>query len=235
MSSLPGSAEHPTAPMTVAIVVLRQRASHPMTGPSGNGRLLNTLRQRLLGAEAAGSRATMEDDGGIDVLMLDAVTGEASASPGDDAFLLRLMDRLRDAVGRPADLPNGVPKIPVAAARGGLAPWQVRRVMRVMADRLADPAGLPAFAAEVGLSASHFCRAFKTAVGVSPHQYLIGLRIEQARQLLAGTAMPVIEVGAAVGYDDPSYFARLFRRSTGVSPAGYRRRIHVEGAVPVSA
>jgi AraC-like DNA-binding protein len=38
-----------------------------------------------------------------------------------------------------------------------------------------------------------------------------------------------------VGYDDPSYFARLFRRSTGVSPAGYRRRIHVEGAVPVSA
>jgi AraC family transcriptional regulator len=98
-----------------------------------------------------------------------------------------------------------------------------------MADGLSETVGLPELAASVGLSASHFCRAFKTAMGVSPHQYLINLRIARARLLLVETQLSVIDVGAAVGYDDPSYFARLFRRATGLSPAGYRRRVLVEG------
>lgn len=220
MSSLQRAAETATQPLTVAIVVLRHRDPPAATTPLADGRLLTALRERLAGPERRGGAD------GIDVLHLDALTGTTADVDADDASMSRLMDRVREAIGRPAPGTDTGAKPP---ARGGLAPWQVRRVVRRMAEGLGETVGLPDLAASVGLSPSHFCRAFKTAMGVSPHQYLIGLRIERARQLLAESRMAVIDVGAAVGYDDPSYFARLFRRATGLSPAGYRRRVLVEG------
>lgn len=48
-------------------------------------------------------------------------------------------------------------------------------------------------------------------------------RIARAKDLLAETAMPVIDVGGTVGYDSPSHFASLFRRHVGISPSEYRR------------
>jgi AraC-like DNA-binding protein len=218
--SITAHAAPPGPPLTVAIVVLRHRDPRTATTPLADGHLLTALRQRLAGSER---RAAAD---GIDVLHLDALTGAAAGVDADDASLSRLMDRLREAIGRPAEGSTGGER---TVARGGLAPWQVRRVVRRMADGLGETVGLPELAASVGLSPSHFCRAFKAAVGVSPHRYLIGLRIARARQLLAESRMAVIDVGAAVGYDDPSYFARLFRRATGLSPAAYRRRVMVEG------
>lgn len=221
MSSMPNAAETATPPLTVAIVVLRHHGPSAAAAPAVDGRLLTTLRQRLAGETRRGGD-------GIDVLHLDALPGPSADLDAGDASMSRLMDRVREAIGRPGpgDAAGGK-----GHARGGLAPWQVRRVIRRMAEGLGQTVGLPEMAATVGLSPSHFCRAFKAAMGVSPHQYLMGLRIERARQLLAETQMPVIDVGAAVGYDDPSYFARLFRRATGLSPAGYRRRVLVEGPV----
>jgi AraC family transcriptional regulator len=214
----PAALEGP--PLTVAIVVIRHRDPLTATTPLANGHLLTALRQRLAGSERRGGAD------GIDVLHLDALPGAAAGIDADDASMSRLMDRVREAIGRPAESSTGGERTVV---RGGLAPWQVRRVERRMAEGLGETVGLPELAASVGLSPSHFCRAFKAAMGVSPHRYLIGLRVERARQLLAESRMPVIDVGAAVGYDDPSYFARLFRRATGLSPAGYRRRVMVEG------
>ncbi|MFX8016085.1 helix-turn-helix transcriptional regulator, partial [Acinetobacter baumannii] len=55
------------------------------------------------------------------------------------------------------------------------------------------------------------------------HRFLVKLRIDKARELLESTDLPIIEIAAQVGYDDPSYLARLFRREVGVTPAAYRR------------
>ncbi len=110
-----------------------------------------------------------------------------------------------------------------APLRGGLAPWQIRRVEEFLRARMAEPISLAAIADIARLSPFHFARAFKTSVGVAPHAHLQSLRLERARNLLAETDMPITEVAAEVGYDSPQSLARVLRRESGVTPTRYRR------------
>lgn len=72
------------------------------------------------------------------------------------------------------------------------------------------------------MSPSRFCREFRAAHGTTFVEYLANYRMEQAKRLLANPSMPVADVAAAVGFNDPSYFTRVFRRQEGVSPSEYR-------------
>ena len=73
-----------------------------------------------------------------------------------------------------------------------------------------------------GLCPSTFSREFKVAFGVTFVDYLTNYRLSQAKRLLENPSMPVTDVAAAVGFDDPSYFTRVFRREEGMSPSEYR-------------
>jgi AraC family transcriptional regulator len=105
----------------------------------------------------------------------------------------------------------------------GLAPWRVRRAADILRTSLTDSPTLTELAGEVGMSPYHFLRAFKASVGVPPHRYQMNLRLQRARELLEITDLPMSEIAAHVGYDDPSYLARLFRRHFGTTPVSYRR------------
>jgi AraC-like DNA-binding protein/ActR/RegA family two-component response regulator len=72
------------------------------------------------------------------------------------------------------------------------------------------------------MSPSRFCREFKAVFQVTFVEYLANYRMEQAKRLLANPSMPVADVAAAVGFNDPSYFTRVFRKQEGVSPSEYR-------------
>jgi AraC-like DNA-binding protein len=72
------------------------------------------------------------------------------------------------------------------------------------------------------MSPSRFCREFKAAFQVTFVEYLANYRMDEAKRLLANPSMPVADVAAAVGFNDPSYFTRVFRRQEGVSPSEYR-------------
>ena len=109
------------------------------------------------------------------------------------------------------------------AARRGLLRWQVRRVTSYMRERLDQDVALDDLAAEVNLSRFHFCTAFRLATGRTPHEWLTGLRIERARQLLADPALSVTEIALSVGYKTPSAFAASFRKIAGVTPTMFRR------------
>lgn len=109
------------------------------------------------------------------------------------------------------------------SARRGLADWQVRKVTAFMREHLDEPIGLDMLAELVGLSRFHFCTAFRQATGHTPHEWLVGLRIEQARRLLAHPELAVTEVALAVGYETPSSFAAAFRKITGTTPTAFRR------------
>ena len=105
---------------------------------------------------------------------------------------------------------------------GGLSGPALRRVLAYMADNYGDDLSLADLAGEAGVSTFHFAREFKRSTGQAPHQYLIKLRVERAKGLLAEGRLPIVEVGLRTGFNSQSHFARLFRRLTGTTPGSYR-------------
>jgi AraC-like DNA-binding protein len=79
-----------------------------------------------------------------------------------------------------------------------------------------------------GMSRSLFAARFAALVGVTPHQYLVRLRLQQAAQLLRSRELTVFEVATSVGYQSESSFSRVFTREMGLRPAAYRK-LHAEG------
>lgn len=75
-----------------------------------------------------------------------------------------------------------------------------------------------------GLSERSFKRRFAKATGMTPIEYVQTLRLEEAKQILETTEMPIEAVANEVGYEDSSYFGRLFRKMVGLTPAQYRKR-----------
>ena len=75
----------------------------------------------------------------------------------------------------------------------------------------------------LGIDRSYLHRLFKKAVGASPQEYLLDLRIRKACSLLKQTELPVTIIALSVGYEDTLYFSRLFKRKKGVSPSDYRK------------
>jgi AraC family transcriptional regulator len=73
------------------------------------------------------------------------------------------------------------------------------------------------------LSRFHFARAFKAAVGQSPHQYVSTHRLERAKELLTRGEQPVLDIAIAVNFSSQANFTRAFRQCTGMTPGQYRR------------
>lgn len=72
------------------------------------------------------------------------------------------------------------------------------------------------------LSRNHFLRTFKQIFHQTPHQYLTGLRIRQAKNLLEQTDLSIITICQSIGFESHTSFSWLFRRHTGLSPENYR-------------
>ncbi|MEU0566845.1 AraC family transcriptional regulator [Nonomuraea sp. NPDC005983] len=88
----------------------------------------------------------------------------------------------------------------------------------------AHPWRLDDLARAVNLDPAYLGRLFVRYVGLTTLGFLARLRAERAATLLAHSALPTARVGAAVGWDDPTYFARRFRTLVGLTPTEYRRR-----------
>ena len=77
-------------------------------------------------------------------------------------------------------------------------------------------------AAEVGLSANHFIRAFKARYGKTPLAYHQDQRINAAKRLLDQTHYPIKQIAAWTGFADVYYFTRLFSARVGMPPGAFR-------------
>ncbi|MGA2213022.1 MAG: helix-turn-helix domain-containing protein [Bryobacteraceae bacterium] len=102
--------------------------------------------------------------------------------------------------------------------------WKMRRVIEFIEDNLEGDLSLQAMGEEVDISPLYLARAFKSAVGQSPHQYVLGRRIERAKELLRNTDLPVVDVALSSGFSSQSHLSHWFIRQVGVSPAVYRRQ-----------
>ncbi len=111
----------------------------------------------------------------------------------------------------------------VRSRNGGLT----RRALNASLDRieagLETGVSLDVLATTAGLSRSHFARAFRQSTGKSPHQYLTQRRLVRARELLARSDQPIIEIALRCGFSSQAHFTQSFRQIVGATPLEYRR------------
>ena len=132
-----------------------------------------------------------------------------------DSFTLMICSHL---VGRYGQLRKDIPQF-----KGGLAPWQRRRVLELFHEHPDGELRLATLAQECRLSVSHFARSFRTSFGTSAHHYLILQRIEIAKALLLETNNPLVEIAAQTGFSDQAALTRTFANVVGAAPAKWRR------------
>ena len=103
-----------------------------------------------------------------------------------------------------------------------------RHVLRRIIERMrcfSCDLSLQTLANESGYSRVHFVRMFRAATGYSPHNYLLNLKLERARELLEDQSISLIDIALDCGFSSHSHMSRLFRKIVGVTPSAYRRSL----------
>jgi len=104
-----------------------------------------------------------------------------------------------------------------------LPAWQARRLIAHVNTNFARRICVAELAALLGLSTTHFARAFKHTFGVSPHAYLVRRRIENAQELMLTTNEPLSSIALSCGMCDQAHLTRCFKRIVGQTPYAWRR------------
>ncbi len=110
-----------------------------------------------------------------------------------------------------------------AEIRGGLSPWQVRKVVQHIDAHLGRAIRNEELAGLVRLNPSHFGRAFRNSFGEPPHEYVIRRRVERAQGLMLSTDASLSDIALDCGLADQAHLSRLFRRIVGETPRAWRR------------
>ena len=79
-------------------------------------------------------------------------------------------------------------------------------------------------AEKFGISVNYLNRIFRNGCGMAGKEYLIHIRVEQAKEYLKKPALTIRNVGLMVGYEDPNYCTRIFKKKTGMTPAEFRNQ-----------
>ena len=133
--------------------------------------------------------------------------------------LLRLEAPSVIASSDPYDTKSAAP----SASRGGLAPWQIRKVSAHIEAHLDSPISTADLAGLVKLSLFHFCRAFRASFGESPHTYVMRRRVERAQGMMLRTRLSLAQIAIECGLADQAHLSKSFRRFVGESPGTWRR------------
>ena len=158
----------------------------------------------------AGARRTLESDPGVARQLLDRLSV--------------MIEGMEAGAGiEPALVPDRPCRPTLAAAKGGLAVWQQRRVMDLIEERLDETLVIETLAEAARLSTGHFCRAFKVSIGETPHAFLIRQRVRRAQTLMLHTNESLSRIAFACGLTDQAHLSRLFRRMVGDTPLAWRR------------
>jgi AraC-like DNA-binding protein len=164
-----------------------------------------------------GFSATLSDDPGL----ASAIAQTFSALHGREGRLARdlSVNRLLTCLaGHTAPDPHVAPDRRLQPA----LPPEAARVRDVLHAAFAENIGLDTLAQLAGIDRFRLNRQFRQSFGLSPHAYLVQLRLKAARRRLAQGEDPVT-AAMAVGFADQSHMGRWFRRAYGLTPAAYRR------------
>jgi AraC family transcriptional regulator len=116
----------------------------------------------------------------------------------------------------------GVRRRPLRIYRDGLPPARLRRVTELVHAKFDDDLTLEQMAEAADLGRTRFSEMFRKSTGQSPHQFVLGHRVERAKEMLRSAEVRVLDVAVACGFKTQQHFARVFRRACGISPTEYR-------------
>lgn len=118
------------------------------------------------------------------------------------------------------------PARPVAAEQFScLTSRQVRRIDDYIFEYLNRDIQINELASLCAMGRTTFHQRFKATMHMTPHQYVIRLRVSKAKEMLSASTLPLSEIGFACGFSDQAHFATLFKRIAGTTPASFRRAV----------
>lgn len=161
-------------------------------------------------------------------------TGRAADHPEwHDPVLRAEVSRLHRALAEPGSVLESEERLTVVTARllahlDGVDPHPgeppdrrlAHRLKQLLDERVVEGIGLAEAAVVLDSTPTHLVRAFRRELGIAPHRYLTGRRLDRARRLLLAGARPA-DVACAVGFYDQSHLARHFTRLLGIPPGAY--------------
>src|SRR5262245_57077537 len=118
---------------------------------------------------------------------------------------------------------GGVVAEPPAAA--WITPSRLRQIDELIDARLDGPLTVSELAEALDLSVGFFSRAFKSAVGKTPHSYLVDKRLSRARALLRNTELDLSTIAYASGFASHAHLTASFRRRLGIAPRKFRQSV----------
>ena len=108
-------------------------------------------------------------------------------------------------------------------AQLGLSHRGLIRVAQLMEENIEKPLSLEKIAKMTGLSRRQIERLFKRDLNCVPKRYYLEMRLRRARELLLQTAMPIMDITAACGFQSPPHFSKCYRNQFGYPPSAERK------------
>jgi AraC-like DNA-binding protein len=99
---------------------------------------------------------------------------------------------------------------------------RIEHAVDYLRENFSDDVSVPDVASACGYSEGYFYRKFKEVTGRTPVQYLVELRIEEAKRWLVYSDLPIGEIAVHVGFVNTHYFSRVFREAVGRSASEFR-------------
>lgn len=108
----------------------------------------------------------------------------------------------------------------------------ITRAQEYIRQNFRHDLSLEEVAQSVGISPYYFSKLFREETGINFTEYLNGIRIETAKQLLSNSKLSIKQVCLDAGYSNPNYFSRIFKKWTGITPTEFRDELQqgTEGA-----
>ncbi len=105
-----------------------------------------------------------------------------------------------------------------------LPPRILNRIRSKVEANLDCNFSLESLAAESGYSRAHFLRMFQAATGLTPHQYIMDLRLKRAQERLKQVNSSIVDVALSCGFSSQSHMTSVFRRELDITPGEFRRQ-----------
>ena len=108
-------------------------------------------------------------------------------------------------------------------AQVGVSHQSLIKVAELMEANIEKTLSLERIAKETGLSRRQIERLFKRHLNCVPKRYYLELRLKRARELLLQTAMPIMDITTACGFQSPPHFSKCYRKQFGYPPSVERQ------------